>query len=71
MPRPLSYDYDIEKIETLLNEGLSLRKIAAELGYNHSVFCRWMNRNVMVEKVFRLTYIKKKLKIPKLKPGPK
>jgi len=62
MPRDVTYNYDIKKIGDLLNEGLSERSIAKEIGVNHSVLSRWLRRNVEVEKIVKLTYNPKKKK---------
>ena len=49
------YDYDIEKIEPLINEGLSERAIARKFKWCEINFHRWINRNYI--KVIR--YIKR------------
>ena len=46
-PTEPKYDYDIQKVEDLQNEDedLSLRGVAAIMGYGKSAFSRWLKRN--------------------------
>jgi|TARA_Y100000034_G_scaffold103501_1_gene129087 transposase len=55
MSRPKKYDYDIEIIEALQNEGLSVREIARRNNWNELNTQQWINRNY--KKVVR--YVKK------------
>lgn len=45
MPTKPKYDYAIDKIEALGNEGLSIRKIARKFGWCEVSTQAWINRN--------------------------
>jgi len=55
MPTKPKYDYDIKKIEALQNEGLSIRAIARQLGWQEDSTQQWLNRNY--KRVFK--FVKK------------
>ncbi len=45
MPTKPKYDYDIEKIEALENEGLSIREIARRQEWPETNTQQWIHRN--------------------------
>lgn len=54
MPTKPKYEYDIEKIESLQNEGLSIRAIARKFGWQEDSTQQWINRNY--KKVVKVKY---------------
>ena len=56
----MRYQYDIERITELLNEGMSMREIARKLEYGEIAMIQWVKRNY--ELTNKWTYKKKKKK---------
>jgi len=54
MPTKPKYNYDIEKIEALQNDGLSIRAIARKMGWPEDNTQQWINRNY--KKVVSIKY---------------
>ena len=52
-------NYDINKIEALLNENKSLSEITRELGYNRESLRAYLERNYEIIRVVKVKLIKK------------
>ena len=53
----MRYEYDIERITGLLNDGMSMREIARKLEYGEIAMIQWIKRNY--ELTNKWTYKKK------------